>query len=1001
MPRAIGAFLWAVEMATRSLGQLTIDLIAKTGGFEAGMDRAARAADRKSREIEQGARQAAQQVQQVWGIAASAIGGALSGISVGLVFSKFITETVNAQNEQAQLAAVLRSTGQAAGFSIRQLNDMADAMEKATAFSAGDINQAQTTLLAFTGIAGEQFPKALQAAADMASRTGMTVKSAAETIGRALDIPSEGLSSLSRQGFRFTDDQKRLAEQLEATGRTAEAQAIILKALEESYGGAAVAARDTLGGSFQALQNTISSLLTGSDDGVQGLRNAVEGLNEALRSDAAEKTLNAIAVTAEIVAGVLVTRLVAGIAASGVAFAASTIQAARYQATLAGMAGVSATAAAGIGAVSVAARVASAAMSLIGGPIGAVVLAVGGAAYAWREYSSSARDAASKSVKDVSDIKGSVDGLVESYQRLNTLQREQVINIKTEDLSAALKETRAAVEDLGNAFSPALTKGTRSAAQFRSDFTAEIAAVATDSNQSSEQMAAALSKVIDSYIQSGRATEDNRAKLTELAQKVVEASGNVSRLTAELNALKNAQDEVSGGVPAVADSLERYRKNYEKFMQDYATPQERLKSAIAEQKTLLGELYSPEVEKRLRDRILPKSSRGGSETTELQNLIKQLDLQRATLGMTEAAAGRYRIEIAKGSEADRARALSIYDQVQAWKEADRASKQAAESARYIAAINRELEVFQQQQDIEIAGIGMGDRQREEMERELAVRQKYAERFRELEEAQQVDSTKLSEEQYQRRLAALADAQAREIAIVQKGAAEKLAAESNWINGVTKGLQNYANEANNVAASVNSAITSAFQGMEDSLVEFVKTGKLSFSDLADSIISDLIRIAIRQSITGPLASLFGGWFGGSSGASVTMPTGGIRWNALGGVYDTPSLSQYSNQVHTSPKLFAFANGAGVFAEAGPEAIMPLSRGPDGKLGVKADISSVQGGNQVNITVNVSDSGSSVTTQGDPSEFGKRLADSIRRTVQEELALSYRQGGVSWNARQGGF
>jgi len=965
------------------------------------MDRAARTADRKSREIEQGARQAAQQVQQVWGIAASAIGGALSGISVGLVFSKFITETVNAQNEQAQLAAVVKSTGQAAGYSVKQLNDMADAMEKATAFSAGDINQAQTTLLAFTGIAGEQFPKALQAAADMASRTGMTVKSAAETIGRALDIPSEGLSSLSRQGFRFTDDQKRLAEQLEATGRTAEAQAIILKALEESYGGAAVAARDTLGGSFQALQNTISSLLTGSDDGVQGLRNAVEGLNEALRSDAAEKTLNAIAVTAEIVAGVLATRLVAGIAASGVAFAASTIQAARYQATLAGMAGVSATAAAGIGAVSVAARVASAAMSLIGGPIGAVVLAVGGAAYAWREYSSSARDAASKSVKDVADIKGSVDGLVESYQRLNTLQREQVINIKTEDLSAALKETRAAVEDLGNAFSPALTKGTRSAAQFRSDFTAEIAAVATDSNQSSEQMAAALSKVIDSYIQSGRATEDNRAKLTELAQKVVEASGNVSRLTAELNALKNAQDEVSGGVPAVADSLERHRKNYEKFMQDYATPQERLKSAIAEQKTLLGELYSPEVEKRLRDRILPKSTRTESQTTELQNLIKQLDLQRATLGMTEAAAGRYRIEIAKGTEADRTRALTLYDQVQAWKEADRAIKQAAESARYIEAINRELEIFQQQQNVEIAGIGMGDRQREQMERELAVRQEYAERRRQLEEAQQVESTKLTEEQYQRRLAALDDAEKRQIEILLDAARRKRAAESSWLSGATRGLQNYADEVANVSQSVADAFGSAFKGMEDALVSFVTTGKMDFKSLADSIIQDMVRIVIQQSITGPLAGMVSGWFGSTSAPAGVTPGVDWTWNAKGGIYSSPSLSAYSGGVYDTPQLFAFADGAGVFGEAGPEAIMPLSRGPDGKLGVKADISGIQGGNQVNITVNVSDSGSSVTTQGDPSEFGKRLADSIRRTVQEELALSYRQGGVSWNARQGGF
>ena len=58
------------------------------------------------------------------------------------------------------------------------------------------------------------------------------------------------------------------------------------------------------------------------------------------------------------------------------------------------------------------------------------------------------------------------------------------------------------------------------------------------------------------------------------------------------------------------------------------------------------------------------------------------------------------------------------------------------------------------------------------------------------------------------------------------------------------------------------------------------------------------------------------------------------NALGGVYDSPSLSAYSGQVVSSPTLFAFAKGAGVFAEAGPEAIMPLTRNSAGVLGVRA-------------------------------------------------------------------
>ena len=53
-----------------------------------------------------------------------------------------------------------------------------------------------------------------------------------------------------------------------------------------------------------------------------------------------------------------------------------------------------------------------------------------------------------------------------------------------------------------------------------------------------------------------------------------------------------------------------------------------------------------------------------------------------------------------------------------------------------------------------------------------------------------------------------------------------------------------------------------------------------------------------------------------------------------LHDSPSLSAYSGGVYSTPQYFAFAKGAGVFGEAGPEAIMPLTRGADGSLGVRA-------------------------------------------------------------------
>jgi hypothetical protein len=250
-------------------GSITVDLLMKTGSFTTDSKRAEKSLDDLSKKAK---------------IAGAAI--ATMGVAVGAaVFTTFIQETIQAEKEQAQLAAVLKSTGQAAGYSRQQLNDMASAMSMMSTVSAGEINQAQTTLLAFTGIAGEQFPKALQAAIDMAARTGMSVVQASETIGRALDIPSQGLSSLSKQGFRFTDDQKKLAERLEATGRTAEAQGIILTELESSYGGAAQAARNTFGGALTGLKNTINDLLTGDDGSMQGATQAINDFTDTLASE--------------------------------------------------------------------------------------------------------------------------------------------------------------------------------------------------------------------------------------------------------------------------------------------------------------------------------------------------------------------------------------------------------------------------------------------------------------------------------------------------------------------------------------------------------------------------------------------------------------------------------------------------------------------------------------------------------------------------------------------
>lgn len=202
---------------------------------------------RRAREASEGTEQlteAAQATSNVLGrlkaIAATAL-GFLSFRTVYEGIRGIVTEGSDAEQELGQLEATLASTGRQAEFTAEQLQGMADSMDKGL-FSGGDITNAQTRLLSYTNIVGKEFPAALQVAIDQAQRLGISTEASAEIVGRALQTPTKAMDALSKQGFVLEDSQKQLLKQLEATGRTAEAQRIILDLLVESYGGAAAQA---------------------------------------------------------------------------------------------------------------------------------------------------------------------------------------------------------------------------------------------------------------------------------------------------------------------------------------------------------------------------------------------------------------------------------------------------------------------------------------------------------------------------------------------------------------------------------------------------------------------------------------------------------------------------------------------------------------------------------------------------------------------------------------
>ena len=166
------------------------------------------------------------------------------------------------QKAIAQVEAGLKSTGEAVGFTSKQLQQMAADLQKRTLFGDEEIlKDATAQLLTFTNIAGEQFERTQVAALNLATRLDGDLKSASIQLGKALNDPIANLSALSRSGIQFSEEQKKVIKSLAETNRLAEAQTIILDELEKQYGGSAEAAAKAGAGGLKQLQNRLGDTM--------------------------------------------------------------------------------------------------------------------------------------------------------------------------------------------------------------------------------------------------------------------------------------------------------------------------------------------------------------------------------------------------------------------------------------------------------------------------------------------------------------------------------------------------------------------------------------------------------------------------------------------------------------------------------------------------------------------------------------------------------------------
>ncbi|HBR1545704.1 phage tail tape measure protein [Klebsiella pneumoniae] len=297
---------------------------------------------------------------------------------------------------------------------------------------------------------------------------------------------------------------------------------------------------------------------------------------------------------------------------------------------------------------------------------------------------------------------------------------------------------------------------------------------------------------------------------------------------------------------------------------------------------------------------------------------------------------------------------------------------------------------------ELTGYGQGSRTRERMQEMLRIREEFQQKNVDLQRQYQSDD--ISEELYRQELALnkrYLDERLRD----QEGFyAASDAQRSDWAAGMREGFANWVDTASDYASQSADLVNNTMSGLVGNISEALAGNKVDWEDWSKSVLASMQKIILNAMIVNSLQSsmggggFLGGLFGGSAGGST--PSGsynsaasGLQLNAKGGAYASASLSAYNNSIVRSPTYFAFAKGAGLMGEAGPEAIMPLTRSADGSLGVRVTgaQTSPAGSGEIHITQHftISGNGDAALKQAMEEAAARGARDGAKLARQETL------------------
>lgn len=230
-----------------------------------------------------------------------------------------------------------------------------------------------------------------------------------------------------------------------------------------------------------------------------------------------------------------------------------------------------------------------------------------------------------------------------------------------------------------------------------------------------------------------------------------------------------------------------------------------------------------------------------------------------------------------------------------------------------------------------------------------------------------------------------------------------ASEADWTAGAEKGFKNWFDTASDYSSQTADLVNNSMTGLIGNISDALSGNKVDWEDWSKSVLASMQKIILNAMLVNSLKSaggggLFGslgGLFGGGDATSAgSTPSGaysgaasGLKF-AKGGVFDSPNLSHFSNSIISSPTMFKFAKGDGLMGEAGPEAVMPLTRTPNGTLGVRmvGTTAAGGGGGEIHITqhINVSGNGDAALNRAMQEAARQGAADGAKKARQDMLS-----------------